>query len=115
MIENDVWVGQHCSLVAGIKIGTGSIVAANSVVTKDVPPYAIVGGNPAKIIKFRFSHETIFQLLEAKWWEYNFTDLINFDISNPEIFLEEFLKHKPNILKFDPPKIKIIECPFDAI
>lgn len=111
-IEHDVWVGQNCSLMAGIKLGTGSIIAANSVVTKDVPPYAIVGGNPAKIIKFRFSDETIHQLLESRWWEYNFTDFVKLDISSPEVFLEGFLKIKSNIVKFNPRKIKISECPF---
>ena len=83
-IEDDVWVGQNATLSAGIKMGTGCIVAANSVVTKDVPPYAIVGGNPARIIKFRFAHETIHRLLESKWWDYNFTDFKRIDISDPE-------------------------------
>jgi tetrahydrodipicolinate N-succinyltransferase len=56
--------------MAGINLGTGSIVAANSVVTKDVPPYAIVAGNPAKIIRYRFEDEQIKSLLEIKWWEF---------------------------------------------
>ena len=111
-IEHDVWVGQNSSLVAGIKLATGCIVAANSVVTKDVPPYAIVGGNPAKIIKFRFPHELIHGLLELKWWEYNFCDFFDLDISDPEIFLETFLKRKSTIVKFNPSKIKISDCPF---
>ena len=111
-IEHDVWIGQNCSLVAGINLGIGSIVAANSVVTKDVPPYAIVGGNPAQIIKFRFSADTIHQLLESGWWEYNFTDFVDLDISNPEVFLDGFLKVKSNLIKFNPTKVKISDCPF---
>lgn len=68
-IEHDVWIGTHSVILSGVKIGTGSVIAANSVVVKDVPPYAIVGGNPAKIIKYRFSEKIIDQLLSSKWWE----------------------------------------------
>jgi len=111
-LDHDVWIGQNCSLMAGIKIATGSIIAANSVVTKDVPPYAIVGGNPARVIKFRFTHETIHQLLESSWWEYNFTDFVKLDISSPDLFLDRFLKIKSNLKKFTSDKIKVINCPF---
>jgi acetyltransferase-like isoleucine patch superfamily enzyme len=110
VIEHDVWVGQNSSLAAGIRLGTGCIVAANSVVTKDVAPYAIVGGNPAKTIKFRFTDKTIDQLLESKWWEYNFTDFVNLDISTPENFLDGFNKIKSDIMPFNPVKIKISQC-----
>jgi acetyltransferase-like isoleucine patch superfamily enzyme len=68
-IENDVWIGTHSVILSGVNIGTGAVVAANSVVTSDVPPYAIVAGSPAKIIKYRFNEQTINQLLESKWWE----------------------------------------------
>lgn len=70
MIENDVWIGQDVLLKAGVCIGTGSVVAAGAVVTKDVPPYAIVGGVPAKVIRYRFSQETRAKLLNLKWWDY---------------------------------------------
>ncbi len=53
VIEDDVWIGANCTLLSGVHVGTGAIVAAGAVVTKDVPPYAIVGGNPAKVIKYR--------------------------------------------------------------
>lgn len=59
VIDDDVWIGQSSMIMSGVHIGQGSIVGARSVVTKDVPPYAIVGGNPAKVIKFRFSDEII--------------------------------------------------------
>ena len=65
-IENDIWIGQYSTLKAGITIRTDSIVAANSVVTKDVPPYAIVGGNPAKILRYRFNESLINGLLSSK-------------------------------------------------
>lgn len=69
IIENDVWIGAGALIMGGIKISSGSVVAAGAVVTKDVPPYAIVGGVPAKVIKYRFDEETIKELLELKWWD----------------------------------------------
>lgn len=68
-IGHDVWIGTNAIIRDGIEIGTGSIIAAGAVVTHDVPPYAIVGGVPAKILRYRFDEETIKELLESKWWE----------------------------------------------
>lgn len=70
-IGNDVWIGTQSVILTGVTIGDGAIVAANSVVTSDVPPYAIVGGTPAKVIKFRFSEDIIKILLEIKWWNWD--------------------------------------------
>jgi acetyltransferase-like isoleucine patch superfamily enzyme len=67
-IGNDCWIGQGALLVGGVSIGDGSVVLAGAVVTKDVPPYAIVGGVPAKLIKCRYDADTINFLLEKKWW-----------------------------------------------
>ena len=67
-IGNDVWIGAKVTIMDGVSIGDGAIVAAGSVVVKDVPPYAIVGGAPAKVIKYRFPEEMIERLLEIKWW-----------------------------------------------
>ena len=69
IVEHDVWIGTHSVILSGVTIGTGVVVAANSVVTSNIPPYAIVGGNPAKIIKYRFDEATIQKLLISKWWE----------------------------------------------
>jgi serine acetyltransferase len=71
VIENDVWIGAKATIMSGIKISNGSIVAAGSVVTKDVPPYAIVAGNPAKIVKYRFSEDQIKKLLCISWWDWD--------------------------------------------
>lgn len=68
IIGNDVWIGTRVTLMGGCKIGNGAIIAAGAVVTKDVPSYAIVGGVPAKVIKYRFSKDIIQELEEMKWW-----------------------------------------------
>jgi len=68
-IGNDVWVGANVIIVDGVKIGHGAIVAAGSVVTKDIPPYAIVGGAPAIFIRYRFEKVEIEELLKMKWWD----------------------------------------------
>lgn len=70
IIENDVWIGAKATIMSGVKICNGSVVASNSTVTKDVPPYSIVAGNPAKIVKYRFNERQIDSLLKIKWWEW---------------------------------------------
>lgn len=81
VIGNDVWIGHNATLMAGVKIGDGAIIATNSTVVKDVEPYSIVGGNPAKEIKKRFSEEKIEKLLALKWWDWNI-EKITENISN---------------------------------
>lgn len=71
IIGNDVWIGYEAVILAGITIGDGAIIGTRAVVTKDVPPYTIVGGVPAKPIKKRFSEETISALLEIQWWNWS--------------------------------------------
>ena len=70
VIGNDVWIGYEAVIMAGVTIGDGAIIGARAVVTKDVPPYTIVGGVPAKQIRKRFSDETISELLNLKWWDW---------------------------------------------
>lgn len=69
IVGNDVWFGRECAVMPGVKIGDGAIVAAYSVVTKDIEPYSVVGGNPARLIKKRFGDELIELLLRLKWWD----------------------------------------------
>lgn len=69
-IGNDVWIGINVTILSGVEIGDGAVVAAESVVTKSVPPYTIVGGSPAKEIKKRFTDEQIMALLKIKWWNW---------------------------------------------
>ena len=70
IIGNDVWIGYEAVIMSGVTIGDGAIIGARSVVTKDIPPYTIVGGVPARQIRRRFSEETISALLELKWWNW---------------------------------------------
>ena len=76
VIGNDVWIGYEAVIMSGVHIGDGAIIAARAVVTKDVPPYTIVGGTPAKEIRKRFDAEVIEQLLIQKWWDWS-TDKIH--------------------------------------
>ncbi|WP_373247613.1 CatB-related O-acetyltransferase [Parabacteroides distasonis] len=71
VIGNDVWIGYEAVIMTGVHIGDGAIIAARAVVTKDVPPYTIVGGTPAKEIRKRFDTEMIHQLLKLKWWDWS--------------------------------------------
>ncbi|MBX4265436.1 CatB-related O-acetyltransferase [Clostridium estertheticum] len=71
-IGNDVWIGYDAIIMSGVKIGDGAIIGTRAVVTKDVPPYTIVGGVPAKVIKKRHDDKTISKLLEIKWWNWTY-------------------------------------------
>jgi len=71
LIGNDVWIGHNATIMAGVQIGDGAIIATNATVTKDVRPYAVVGGNPAREIKRRFDDEKIAHLLDLKWWDWD--------------------------------------------
>ena len=70
VIGNDVWIGENVFINDGLRIGDGAVIGAHSVVTHDIPPYAIVAGVPARVIKYRFCEEEIEKLLELKWWEW---------------------------------------------
>lgn len=70
-----MWIGDSVSILNGVSIGDGAIIAAGAVVTKDVPAYAVVGGVPSKIIRFRFSEEQIKKILEIQWWNWNEDEL----------------------------------------
>jgi acetyltransferase-like isoleucine patch superfamily enzyme len=97
IIGNDVWIGVESLIMDGVKIGDGAVIGARSVVTKDVPPYAIVVGQPAKIIKFRFENDVIERLLEIKWWNFSdeeISDMIYF-FREPNVTIEIINKYFP--------------------
>lgn len=76
-LGHDVWIGTHCVILSGSTIGTGAVIAANSVVTGDIPPYAIAAGSPAKVIKYRFDEKTIADLLASNWWHKEKDEILN--------------------------------------
>ena len=90
IIGHDVWIGQGATIMGGVKIGTGAAIGANAVVAKDIPPYAIVVGNPARVIKYRFDEETIRKFLAIKWWNWDLEKIAdNLSLMNDvEKFLE---------------------------
>lgn len=108
-IGNDVWIGVGAYISRGVKIGDGAVIAAKSVVTKDVPPYTVVGGVPARVIRQRFNDNEIEKLMDLKWWEYGPLILKNIDITNIESTLYEvenrisqgFEKYNPDKIEFD--------------
>ncbi|PKH00965.1 CatB-related O-acetyltransferase [Paraglaciecola sp. MB-3u-78] len=87
-IGHDVWIGEDVSISRGITVGDGAILAAKAMVTKDVPPYAIVGGNPARVIRYRFSETQIEQLVDLQWWNYDLKDVIN---DKADVSIEDFI------------------------
>lgn len=90
VLGDDVWIGANVIIPGGIYVGTGAIVAAGAVVVKDVPPYAVVGGNPAKIIRYRFSEEQIKALLASVWWDWPIEKIRHHVDDFPDI--EKFLR-----------------------
>lgn len=82
IIEHDVWIGTKSIIMKGVHIGTGAIIGAGSIVTKDIPPYAIAVGVPAKVIKYRFDNDLIEELLNSKWWEKDLLSLQHLPYDN---------------------------------
>jgi acetyltransferase-like isoleucine patch superfamily enzyme len=70
IVGHDVWIGHNAAIMPGVRIGAGAIIAASAVVARDVPPYAVVGGNPATLIRMRYSSEVISELLDIAWWDW---------------------------------------------
>jgi phosphonate metabolism protein (transferase hexapeptide repeat family) len=90
-IGSDVWIGDGAFIKQGVNIGVGAVIGMGSVVTKDVPPYTIVAGNPARVIRKRFNDDIINRLLESRWWEMSDNQLktLAVDIKDPESFLNK--------------------------
>jgi acetyltransferase-like isoleucine patch superfamily enzyme len=92
LIGNDVWIGENAFIMDGITIGDGAIVGANAMVVRDVPPYAVVAGNPGEIKKYRFPGEVVEQLLQIKWWDWEkqvIMDRLN-DFKDIDLFVKKY-------------------------
>lgn len=76
VIGNDVWIGMDCNILSGVTLGNGCVISSNSTVTKNVEPYSIVGGSPARVLKMRFSEDIIEILQKIQWWNYDVDELI---------------------------------------
>lgn len=107
ILQNDVWVGHGATILAGVTLHNGSVVAANAVVTKDVPPYAIVGGNPAEILKYRFDENTVSALQRIAWWDWpeeiqrNRRDDFSLTVNE---FVRKYLPCADNYTQYAPPE-----------
>ncbi len=87
-VGHDVWIGMGAFIKAGVTIGHGAVVAAGAVVTRDVPPYAIVAGVPAKLIRYRFTEEKVARLLASRWWDYGIYELLGRDVLDVDAFCD---------------------------
>ncbi|MFQ9923817.1 MAG: CatB-related O-acetyltransferase [Beduini sp.] len=101
IVGNDVWIGRKARIMPGVKIGDGAIIAGYSVVTKDVPPYSVVGGSPAAIIKSRFDEDTIAFLKEIKWWNFESDNLEKAITYLSNVNLKESKKNLEKIYQAD--------------
>jgi len=109
VIGHDVWIGSHCTLLPGVRVGDGAVVAANSTVTRDVAPYTIVGGNPARLIRPRFPERIIERLLELRWWRFSFLDFAGLSLGEPETFIEQLGSAAAGLREYAPPRVRISE------
>lgn len=109
VIRNDVWVGGNVVINPGLTIDSGSVIAANSVVTRNVGAYEIWGGNPARLIKRRFPQEIIDRLLDLNWWNYSPEDLSRIDFSDPESFINELEKVRFDLPNFVPKVLRLTD------
>ncbi len=97
-LGNDCWIGRDVVIMSGVKIGNGAIIGARAVVTSDVPSFAIYGGVPAKLIRYRFSDSLIKKIEKSKWWNYSVTVLIAQEVNNPDLCIENLANSNTAIL-----------------
>jgi tetrahydrodipicolinate N-succinyltransferase len=88
-IGSDVWTGHNVNILPGVSVGDGAVIGAGSVVTRDVPPFAIVAGSPARVLRMRFSERTIERLLCLKWWELELSELTGLPFRDVECCLDQ--------------------------
>ncbi len=114
VIEDDVWIGSHATILPGVRIAVGAVIAGNGVVTRDVGPYEIVAGNPARVIRRRFPDEIVEMLLQTEWWRYRFTDFRDLPFDNPRLFAQMFLERKSSLEIYRPSPVVLAEMPIQS-
>jgi virginiamycin A acetyltransferase len=115
IIGNDVWIGQDATIMRGLTIGDGAVIAASAVVTKDVQPFAIVGGNPARLIRFRFPPDVIEELTTLRWWRYAYPVLNGIDLSDIRRSLNDVRLLLADTPEYHPDLVNLDEMPHDGI
>lgn len=110
-LGHDVWIGEGALLKGGITIGTGAVVAARAVVTKDVAPYTLVGGQPARLIRERFSPHLQERLLRQAWWRFNYADFHGMRFDDVPAFLDELERREADgrICVYEPTRFHVLE------
>ena len=110
-IENDVWIGEDALIADGVTVGNGAVLAARTIVTRDVPPYAIVAGVPGRVIRSRFPPQLVEALLETRWWDYNFCDLPRAHL-DPPAFVDALrrMQQDGRIQPWQPQKIDLADA-----
>lgn len=108
-IGHDVWFGSDVYLNQAVRIGNGAVIAANSHVTKDVPDYAIVGGNPARVIRYRFPTPIIRELMDIQFWRFSMRDLQQLNVQDIEQFIRDFREAEGQLKPWNPTRINIWE------
>jgi acetyltransferase-like isoleucine patch superfamily enzyme len=109
VLGHDVWIGANVTLAMGVRIGTGAVVASGAVVTADVPPYAVVAGNPAVVKKLRFAEALVERLLASRWWDVDPAFVFDLDFTRPEAVCDRLLggdepppRYEPVVLALTP-------------
>lgn len=110
VIGHDVWIGHGAIINAGVTIATGAIIAAGSVVTRDVAPYAIVGGNPAQLIRYRFETSVIAQLLQSEWWKFTPEQLKHWPFYDLAILLPQLTALAEGLELYKPTQISVLQA-----
>jgi virginiamycin A acetyltransferase len=115
VIGHDVWIGQDVTIMSGLSIGNGAVIAAASVVTKNIEPFAIVGGNPAQFIRWRFPQEVRDDLAELRWWRYGFSVLNRVDLSNVRNSIRDLRNECADLPEFTPEPVDLMKMPHGGL